>query len=68
MISGQSLYPQHVRDGSVFPNTIETVAFNARLALIADELLEVSGPDLLEVGDAEHEADGIKNVRTPRPM
>lgn len=33
------------------------------LALLVDELLEVGSPNLLQIGDAENEADGIENVR-----
>lgn len=32
------------------------------LTLLVDELLERGGADLAEVGDAEHEADGVEDV------
>jgi len=32
------------------------------LTLLIDELLERGGADLAEVGDAEHEADGVEDV------
>jgi len=32
------------------------------LALLVDEFLEVGSPNLLQIGDAENEADGIENV------
>lgn len=35
---------------------------NPGLALLVDELLQVRGPDLLQVGDAQHEADGVEDV------
>lgn len=33
------------------------------LALLVDEFLEVGSPNLLQIGDAKNEADGIENVR-----
>ena len=41
---------------------------DARLALLVDELLEVGGPDLLQVGDAQDEADGVEYVGLPRAI
>lgn len=35
---------------------------DAGLALLVDELLERGGAHLAEVGDAEHEADGVEDV------
>lgn len=32
------------------------------LSLLVDKFLEIGGPDLLQIGDAQHEADGIENV------
>lgn len=36
---------------------------NSCLALLVHELLKVGSPNLLQVGDAEHEANRIENVR-----
>lgn len=33
------------------------------LTLLVDEFLEVGSPNLLQIGDAKNEADGIENVR-----
>ncbi len=41
---------------------------HARLALLVDEFLEGGGADLAEIGDAEHEADGVKDVGFPAPV
>lgn len=35
---------------------------DAGLPLLVHELLQVAGADLLQVGDAQHEADGIQDV------
>lgn len=38
---------------------------NPSLSLLVDELLQISGSNLLEVGDTQHEADGIEDVGFP---
>lgn len=35
---------------------------NTRLALFVDKFLEIGSPDLLQIGDAQYEADGVENV------
>ena len=35
---------------------------DAGLAILVDKLLEVGGPDMTQVGDAEEEADGVQDV------
>ena len=37
------------------------------LSILVDELLEVGGPNVAEVGDTQQEADGVKDVALPRP-
>lgn len=41
---------------------------NPSLALLVDELLEISSSNLLEIGDTQNETDGIEDVRFPRPV
>ncbi|PON56293.1 hypothetical protein PanWU01x14_183050, partial [Parasponia andersonii] len=35
---------------------------NTRLSLLVNKLLEIGSPDLLQIGDAQHEADGVEDV------
>ena len=35
---------------------------DARLPLFVNELLQVAGPHLAQVGDPQNEADGVQNV------
>lgn len=41
---------------------------NSGLALLVDELLEIGCSDLLQIGDAQHEADGVEDVGLARPV
>lgn len=41
---------------------------NAGLALLVDELLEIGSPDLLQICDAQDEADGVEDVGFARPV
>ena len=40
---------------------------HSRLAVLVDELLEVGGPHVAQVGDAQEEADRIQDVTLARP-
>ena len=40
---------------------------DARLAILVDQLLEVGGSHVTQVGDAQEEADRIQNVTLARP-
>ena len=40
---------------------------DSRLAVLVDELLEVGGPHVAQVGDAKEEADRIQDVTLARP-
>lgn len=35
---------------------------NTRLSLLVDELLKIGSPNLLQIGDAQDEADGVEDV------
>ena len=40
---------------------------NSRLAILVDELLQVGGPHMAEVGDAQEEADRVQDIALTRP-
>lgn len=41
---------------------------NTRLSLLVDKFLKIGSPDLLQISDAQYEADRVKDVGLPRAI
>ena len=52
----------------VVENNCHDSLVHSRLTLLVNQLVEVPGPDLTEVGDSQNEADGVENVTLPTPI